>query len=125
MQRSKRSQEGELLIDHRNSPGVSSEFLRRVGVDAIAVPGGHTFESATVVCAHCGVMVVLNPDRTRARGYCGRCDHYVCDSPVCNRDCTPLVAAFDVMKNSVERTGSLPERSLLQKLMPSLFGGAR
>ena len=104
------TREGELVIDHRDSPGT------------VAVTAGELYESATIVCAHCGVTVVLNPQRTRARGYCAKCDHYVCDSPVCNRDCTPQVKAFDVIRDVVERTGHLPDAATLARLLPSVFG---
>jgi hypothetical protein len=57
---SKRSLEGYLLKDHRAS-------------------GGGMFESATLTCSHCQRQVILNPDRSRSRGYCPKCDHYVCD----------------------------------------------
>jgi hypothetical protein len=67
---SKPRREGLLTIDHRNSPGVSAEFVRASGLSAPVVRAGQVFESATVTCAHCNVVVVLNPDRTRPRGYC-------------------------------------------------------
>jgi hypothetical protein len=75
--RSKRSHEGYLLIDHRAGMGLTP-------ADAIAgggLPVGHgaTFESATITCSHCQRIVVMNPDRSRSRGYCPKCDHYVCD----------------------------------------------
>jgi hypothetical protein len=57
---SKRSHEGYLLIDNRTAGGV-------------------LLESATITCSHCQCVVVLNPDRSRSRGYCPKCDHYVCD----------------------------------------------
>ena len=89
---SKRSREGYLLIDHRNSPGFSEIDAARAGVPFV---GSGVFESATITCAHCHVVVVLNPLRTRERGYCRRCDHYVCDKPGCNVDCTPLRSMMD------------------------------
>lgn len=33
----------------------------------------------TQQCGHCSTTVILNPDRTRARALCGRCDRYTCD----------------------------------------------
>lgn len=71
--------EGELFIDNRLS-------------------GGSLFESATVTCAHCHKVVVLNPDRTRARGYCRKCDQYVCDNPGCNAECTPMDKILDTLQ---------------------------
>ncbi len=76
---SKRSIEGYLLIDHRAGAGVDSGLAQSVGPEAIAVRPGGVFESATITCSHCQRQVVLNPDRTRERGYCPKCDRYVCD----------------------------------------------
>ena len=100
---SKRSHEGYLLIDNSHSPGVSAEFVRRSGKDAPVVGEGATYESATITCAHCHRVVILNPDRSRPRGYCRKCDHYVCDNPACNQDCAPLKKLLD----------DLQERALL------------
>lgn len=78
--RTERKREGYLLIDHRNSPGVTPEFLSKMGVDpALAVAGGKTFEASTLNCVHCGTTVVLNPARTRERARCWRCNKYMCD----------------------------------------------
>jgi hypothetical protein len=74
---SKQSHEGYMVIDHSASPGIP---------DAVAVasglpPGaGHgVFETATFTCSHCQAVVVKHPFRERARGYCRKCDHYICD----------------------------------------------
>lgn len=76
---SKRSKEGYLLIDNRANHG---------GV----------VESATVTCSHCQQVVVLNPLRTRERGYCAKCDHYVCDNPACNAECIPFRKVIDDLR---------------------------
>lgn len=77
--KTKRSQEAYVLIDHRNSPGIAPEFLRANRIDAPAVGAGKTFESAMVVCSHCGADVILNPNRSREREWCRKCDAYICD----------------------------------------------
>lgn len=77
---SKRSEEGVILIDHRNSPGISPEFMRDHNLDGPAVGAGVVYESATCTCKHCGTDVILNPKRTRDREYCSQCDGYICDS---------------------------------------------
>lgn len=41
--------------------------------------GGGLFEAATSTCSHCQQQVVRNPARERARAYCPKCDHYICD----------------------------------------------
>lgn len=96
--RSLRRHEGYLLIDNRNSPGVSEAFVRASGTDAVAVGEGAVFESATVTCSHCHRIVVLNPARTRPRHYCAQCDHYVCDTPACAVECVPLAKVLDALQ---------------------------
>lgn len=90
----KRSQEGYILIDHRNSPGVSPEFIAANNLDAPAVGAGKVFESATSVCHGCGGSVILNPDRSRPREYCAKHDAYLCDNCALIRrvsgSCIPL-----------------------------------
>ena len=68
--------EGEFCVDNRKS-------------------GGELFECATVTCCHCGVIVILNPDRERPRNYCRKCDNYVCDNPNCSKECAPKHKTFD------------------------------
>lgn len=105
MRHSKRSLEGVLLIDNRAAPPVPSFG----GTPAIA--GGATFESACVTCSHCHRQVVLNPDRSRERGYCPKCDKYVCDTCESVRaktgDCVPFNAFLDRMQEQAfQRLGS-------------------
>ena len=73
-----RSLEGELLIDHRNSPGVPDQVLADAGLPIGA--GRGLFEAATYTCGHCQFVVVMNPQRTRERHYCRRCEHVICDA---------------------------------------------
>lgn len=63
--KSKRSHEGYLLIDNR----CAGEGYK---------------ELPTLTCSHCSVIMVVNPLRTRERGYCRKCDHYICDA--CNAE---------------------------------------
>lgn len=74
--------EGYLLIDHRFSPGIPDDLARKAGYDPGFTGEGKMFEAATNTCAHCHGIVVLNPDRTRGRAYCSKCDKYICDA--CN-----------------------------------------
>ena len=76
---SKRSLEGEITIDH--SSVVAPRF------ECAGVPAGTIFEAPTITCSHCQVIVVMNPARTRPRGYCRKCDHYICDKVECNLEC--------------------------------------
>ena len=97
---SKRRHEGYLLIDHRYSPGVPFNPAMIGKPDSLIVGSGNTMESATTTCSHCQVVVVLNPLRTRARGYCQKCDRYVCDSPLCNTECVPFEAVLDRLQEA-------------------------
>lgn len=72
-----RSLEGELTIDHRNSPGVPVEILIASGLPVEA--GRGMYESATYTCNHCQSVVVMNPQRTRERHVCKGCAHVICD----------------------------------------------
>ena len=87
--------EGYLLIDNRFGPGVSEEMVRASGKDAPIVGEGRMYESATITCSHCHTVVIINPDRSRPRNYCRKCDHYVCDKPGCNDKCRPLNRMMD------------------------------
>lgn len=72
--------EGYLLVDHSASPGLTEEEACRSGFDPALCGEGKVFEAATLTCSHCGVSVVKNPLRQRARANCPYCgNHYVCD----------------------------------------------
>ena len=96
----KRAQEGYLIIDHRYSPGVLPGDCAK---GSPIVPAGNTFESATITCAHCNRIVVLNPLRTRPRGYCAKCDHYICDEPGCGLECKPFAKLLDELQEQAAR----------------------
>jgi hypothetical protein len=65
----KRDLEGYVEIDHRESPGLDQPGRRK----------GQIFKSATMMCYKCQTQIILNPDRSRSRGYCRKCDHDICD----------------------------------------------
>ena len=73
-----RRHEGYLLIDNRNSEGISETLERAAGLPQGA--GRGLFEAPTYTCSHCQFVVVLNPNRTRERAYCPKCDKYICDN---------------------------------------------
>lgn len=49
-----------------------------------------------MTCAHCNRGVMLNPERKRARGWCRRCDNYVCDFAVCRAECNPIIQGLEL-----------------------------
>jgi hypothetical protein len=71
--------EGWLLLDHTASPGIPANIARKIGLPPKLVAEGRKLEAATISCKHCGGAWVKNPRRTRAREYCKKCDHYICD----------------------------------------------
>jgi hypothetical protein len=90
-----RDHEGYMLIDNSNSPGIPDALVMAQGLPAGS--GRIKFESATFTCSHCEAVVVMNPDRQRSRGYCRKCDHYVCDACEARRiasggECYPFKA---------------------------------
>jgi hypothetical protein len=92
---SKRSREGYLLIDHSAS-------------------GLPTFESATITCSHCCRIVVLNPDRSRERGYCPKCDSYVCDQCNLQRTLTGQCRPFvQIVEETQERAARIEQLTRL------------
>ena len=97
--KTKRSQEGYVLIDHRNSPGITREFVEANKLDAPAVGAGQVFECATSTCHVCGGDIILNPLRTRIRHFCYAHDAYRCDN--CETavrargECVPLRKIID------------------------------
>lgn len=74
-------QHGELMIDHRASPGIPENLARALGMDPALVKEGKLLEAATLTCAHCKCTVMKSPLRTRERGSCHKCSgHYICDN---------------------------------------------
>ena len=76
---SKRELEGYFEIDHRLGEGITPEQAWSAGKNTIPVGRGMRFQTPTINCSHCTRLVVLNPDRSRDRGYCPKCDKYLCD----------------------------------------------
>lgn len=74
------SPQGELVIDHRASPGVPAEIAIALGLPAQHMGDGKLFEAAMLYCHHCSVPQIKNLNRTRPRYNCVACGcKYVCD----------------------------------------------
>ena len=117
---SKRSQEGYLLIDNRHAPAVSLAAARASGKEVVGAGVNGVFESALITCAHCHRTVVLNPQRDRPRGYCRRCDHYVCDSPGCNAGCLPMKMLLDIAQEQTFKDVQKGNKSSPGKIIANL-----
>lgn len=84
---SKRSAEGYVRVDHRDSPGFTAEEIAkgaRTVLDGHIGPG-EMFEGATKCCHRCSRHVIMNPDRSRARSWCSKHDAYECDGCAAER----------------------------------------
>lgn len=63
--KTQRAKESYLIVDNRAGPGLP-------GMPAV-------LEASTYTCSHCQAIVIVNPQRTRERAFCRKCDHYICD----------------------------------------------
>jgi predicted RNA-binding Zn-ribbon protein involved in translation (DUF1610 family) len=83
MKRSLSSGAGYLQVDHRDSPGLTwadiPERLRRAGMRPVGK--GENFEADVYQCTHCQRTIALaaKADDMSKRGYCPKCDHYICN----------------------------------------------
>ena len=107
--KTKKIHEGYLMIDNRFGPGVSEDLIKSSGRDASIVGPGVLFESATITCSHCQFIVILNPDRSRERHYCSKCDHYICDGCSVLGECLPMQKVFDDLQNQAIKLLNIKE----------------
>jgi len=128
MKRTLAAGSGYLVIDHRNSPGLTpADVAHLPGV--VAVPGGTVFERDMQQCSHCQRGVVLNPGRVRDRAVCQKCFHYICDSCEAARvasggACVPFKQVLDRVFDIAEQFIGQPDHpeaavSLEQLTAPS------
>ena len=112
MRRSLADGSGLLTIDHRDSPGVTPADLAALP-GAIAVAGGALLERDVQQCSHCQRGIVLHPNRVRPRGYCPKCDHYVCDGCEAIRvqtgNCVPFRARLEQAAEVAEQYAGQPD----------------
>jgi hypothetical protein len=101
--KSLKSLEGYLLVDHRASPGLPEDMAIAAGYGPDGGKG--IYETATVTCNHCKVVVVLKSDRTRGRGFCRGCNHYLCDACTAQRALDGLCIPFDAIVEQVRELG--------------------
>lgn len=97
-----------LIIDHKDSPGIRPEDIPIELKNKVQpILGGTVYERDVQFCAHCGAQVILNPLRERPRSYCAKCDHYICDNPICNKTCEPVKKLFDQVEKEQLRCGDI------------------
>ena len=80
---SRRETEGYVLIDHRDSMGLTeAERIEARLSPLMPIGKGQRLEAPTFCCSHCDRIVVMNPLRNRERGLCFKCDRMICDACV-------------------------------------------
>lgn len=87
--------DGEIMVDHRGSPGITAEHARSIGMDGVAMGEGTYVHAPTLGCVHCGSVQLVNPNRMRERPYCRTCDHYICDV------CDPIRREADYVHRTI------------------------
>lgn len=98
MKHSLKDGSGYLIIDHKDSPGINpSDVPNQIRNSTLITGPNQITERDIQFCSHCGTQVILNPLRERPRGYCGKCDHYICDNPICHMECNPLKKLLDTL----------------------------
>lgn len=110
-----RSHEGWMYIDNRNNPGVDDATMVRMGYEPGA--GRGLYESATYTCNHCNAVVVIEPKRTRERGFCRKCSHKICDACATimaqTFECKTMAQVIDETLESVEKQAETAQPSIL------------
>lgn len=94
---SKRRHEGYLMVDQRFAPPVPFNPALEGKCDQPITQSGTLLESATVTCCHCQRIVILNPNRSRERGFCVKCGKYTCDQCTAVGECRPFEALADAI----------------------------
>lgn len=110
---------GYLILDHTNSPGFTAAESAKFGLPA--APGGTILERDTVTCAHCHTVVVLNPERVRARAVCLKCASYICDGcegirVALGGACLPFDKVLDRALELLEKYQGQPDHPALAAL---------
>jgi hypothetical protein len=114
---SKRSLEGEVLIDHRCGPGIPPELAVWMGVPINAVGAGQVYEVPFYVCSHCDGQIILNPERARPRERCQKCHQPICD------ECEAVLAISGVCREREKRLDELQEQiEMFGSTSPLLLG---
>ena len=89
---------GYLTVDHRDSPGLSQEFVEaaaRAGKPILNAPEGKVIERDTFMCGHCNRPVIKSPRRP-VRNICRVCMEPICHEAGCNIGCLPMSKVLEI-----------------------------
>ena len=65
---------------------------------------GKVHEEDTRQCRHCGQHVQVQPGSGKTRGYCHRCDGFICGKRECVMRCRPLERWIDEVERNYLRS---------------------
>lgn len=102
---------GYLMIDHRDSPGLTPDEAAQAP-GGVAAAGSTLLERDVMHCTHCQRMVVLHSARVRDRAYCPKCHHYICDG--CEAIRVASGGACVPFKQILDRAGAIAEKFVTQ-----------
>lgn len=110
---------GYILVDHRASPGLPPDIAIACGYHPDQVGEGKILEANTLTCSHCKGVQIMNPLRTRERGHCFKCNHYICDtcwaqSRLPDYSHTPYEKKAEDIINAVVKGHTLGSRTILR-----------
>ena len=112
--KSLRSNEGQITLDHRNSPGMGEAALAEAGLPLNA--GRGYFQAPTYTCHHCQKLCVVRLPRNTELPYCAGCDHHICGTCGQRRAaglaCKPFKQLVDDYLEGIAR-GRAPETLVL------------
>lgn len=104
------SQEGWLLLDHRNADPVPDQVVVAAGLPPGC--GSGIAEFATFTCRHCCRVVVKHPMRKRERYFCHGCNHLLCDgcggARAAGAACKTIDQIIDEYRESVTKNPDHP-----------------
>lgn len=68
---------GYVIVDHRDSPGLTAADVATLP-GTLAVAGGQVLEADAFTCSHCQRGILRNPGLKRETARCQKCYHYIC-----------------------------------------------
>lgn len=77
--KTQRGKAGWLMLDHRESPGLSEAEIRRKGMGLKEGAGRGLHETNVLHCAHCTKGMVVHPLFMIDLPFCALCDAHICD----------------------------------------------
>jgi hypothetical protein len=78
------------ILKYLGIPGTPRAVRKPAGYTKTTGPFGEIIDCDTLQCAHCGGHWEVVAGSGKLRGFCARCDGYVCGAPLCMAVCCPV-----------------------------------